>query len=139
MARKAPSTQAGEYVREEIEHIRDGKHGARSGKQVIAIGLSRARRAGVKLPPRPGQKPPKASAGRKPNPTRSRTSRAALEREGAAAASYGALSRQARRSARQRGAANRRTAARKAARTKGAKGRHLAAQKAARTRARHPA
>jgi hypothetical protein len=48
---KAPSTQAGEFVREEIEHIREGEHGARSTKQAIAIGLSKARRAGVKLPP----------------------------------------------------------------------------------------
>jgi hypothetical protein len=52
---KAPSTQAGEFVREEIEHVRQGKHGARSTKQAIAIGLSKARRAGVKLPP-PGSK-----------------------------------------------------------------------------------
>jgi hypothetical protein len=48
---KAPSTQAGEFVREEIEHVREGKHGARSAKQAIAIGLSKARRAGVQLPP----------------------------------------------------------------------------------------
>src|SRR5947209_3966621 len=48
---KAPSTQAGEFVREEIEHIREGKHGARSTKQAIAIGLSKARRAGVDLKP----------------------------------------------------------------------------------------
>src|ERR1700689_591139 len=48
---KAPSTQAGEFVREEIDHVREGKHGARSAKQAIAIGLSKARRAGVKLPP----------------------------------------------------------------------------------------
>src|SRR5262245_26880867 len=48
---KSPSTQAGEFVHEEIEHIREGKHGARSTKQAIAIGLSKARRAGVKLPP----------------------------------------------------------------------------------------
>jgi hypothetical protein len=53
---KSPSTQAGEYVREEVEHVREGKHGARSAKQVIAIGLSKARRAGVKLPPPPGKK-----------------------------------------------------------------------------------
>src|SRR3954453_23205364 len=53
---KAPSTQAGEFVKEEMDHIREGKHGARSTKQAIAIGLSKARRAGVKLPaPRPGQ------------------------------------------------------------------------------------
>jgi len=48
---KAPSTQAGEFVREEMHHIREGKHGAQSTKQAIAIGLSKARRAGVKLPP----------------------------------------------------------------------------------------
>jgi hypothetical protein len=51
---KSPSAQAGEFVREEIHHIREGKHGARSTKQAIAIGLSKARRAGVDLPP-PGQ------------------------------------------------------------------------------------
>ena len=51
---KAPSTQAGEFVREEMDHIREGKHGARSAKQAIAIGLSKARRAGVDLPPPPG-------------------------------------------------------------------------------------
>src|SRR5713101_6621809 len=48
---KSPSTQAGEFVREEMEHIREGEHGARSPQQAIAIGLSKARRAGVKLPP----------------------------------------------------------------------------------------
>src|SRR5262245_61773140 len=48
---KSPSTQAGEFVREEIHHVREGKHGARSAKQAIAIGLSKARRSGVKLPP----------------------------------------------------------------------------------------
>src|SRR3977135_2818701 len=47
---KAPSTQAGEFVREEMDHIREGRHGARSARQAIAIGLSKARRAGVKLP-----------------------------------------------------------------------------------------
>src|SRR5687768_18058296 len=53
---KAPTTQAGEFVREEIEHVREGKHGARSAKQAIAIGLSKARRAGIKLkPPKRGQ------------------------------------------------------------------------------------
>src|SRR5256885_10054720 len=51
---KAPSTQAGEFLREEMEHIREGKHGARSTKQAIAIGLSQARRARVDLPP-PGK------------------------------------------------------------------------------------
>jgi hypothetical protein len=55
-ADKAPSTQAGEYVREEIEHVREGKHGARSAKQAIAIGLSKARRAGVNCHRRPERK-----------------------------------------------------------------------------------
>jgi predicted transcriptional regulator len=55
---KSASTQAGEFVREEFEHIREGKHGARSTKQAIAIGLSKARRAGVDLkPPKAGQAP----------------------------------------------------------------------------------
>jgi len=49
---RAPSTQAGEFVREEIHHVREGKHGARNTRQAIAIGLSKARRAGVKVPPR---------------------------------------------------------------------------------------
>src|SRR5665811_1355600 len=80
---KSPSTQAGEYVREEIEHVREGKHGARSAKQVIAIGLSKARRAGENIPPPPGKKAPKAT-GRKPNPTRSRAALGALEGEGVA-------------------------------------------------------
>jgi hypothetical protein len=130
---KSPSAQAGEYVREEIEHVREGKHGARSAKQVIAIGLSKARRAGVKLPPPPGKKAPQAT-GRKPNPTRSRATHQALEGEGTAAASHEALSRQAHSSAQRRGSANRRGPAQKALRTKGAAGRHNAAVKAARTR-----
>ena len=114
---KSPSAQAGEYVRAEIEHVREGKHGARSAKQVIAIGLSKARRAGVKLPPPPGEKTAKAST-RKPNPARSQAALHALEGEGTAAASHLALSRHARSSARQRGSADLRSAARKAARTR---------------------
>ena len=133
---KSPSTKAGEYVREEFEHIREGKHGARSAKQAIAIGLSKARKAGGKLPPRPGVREPKETH-RKPNPARSRATSRALKREGRSAASHEAISRQARTSARQRGPANRRRAAQKAVRTKGAAGRHRAAVKAARTRARH--
>jgi len=144
---KSPSTQAGEFVREEIEHIRQGKHGARSTKQAIAIGLSKARRAGVKLPaPKQG-----ASAGtrkraqrdseaaRHPHPPSRRSSRAvtrALKREGHAAASPRALSRQARSAAAKRSAASRSAAARKAARTKGPVRRSAAAKKAARTRRR---
>src|ERR1700735_5669901 len=83
---KAPGTQAGEFVREEIEHIREGKHGARSAKQAIAIGLSKARRAGVKLPPPKGGSPSpetrekaehdfetgQASKSERPSPARSR-------------------------------------------------------------------
>src|ERR1700750_1559921 len=84
---KAPSPQAGEFVREEIEHIREGKHGARSAKQAIAIGLSKARRAGVDLPPPPGGKNEPKATGRKPSPARSRATLRALQREGTAAAS----------------------------------------------------
>jgi len=129
-----PSTQAGEYVREEMDHIREGKHGARSAKQAIAIGLSKARRAGVKLPPPPGGKKTTKASG-KPSPTRSRATLNALKREGSAAASHTALSKQSRSSARQRGPAARKSAAEKAVRTKGAEGRSAAARKAARTRA----
>jgi hypothetical protein len=107
---KSPSTQAGEFVREEIHHVREGKHGARSAKQAIAIGLSKARRAGVPLsPPARGKKSTKQQAardvrkgrtqrGRKASPRRSRATLAALKKEGRAAASRTALARQARRS-----------------------------------------
>jgi hypothetical protein len=105
---KAPSTQAGEFVREEIEHVKEGKHGARSAKQAIAIGLSKARRAGVKLRPPEGGSVSKrtrkqaardyakgqSAPGRKPSPKRSRATKAALQREGGEAASHRALSRQ---------------------------------------------
>src|SRR5689334_22882515 len=127
---KSPSTQAGEFVREEIEHIREGKHGARSAKQAIAIGLSKARRAGVKLPPPAKGKTSEetrksaqraSTAGRhperKPSRTRSRAISNALRREGHSAASPTALSRQARSSARKRTAAARSRAAQKAVRT----------------------
>ena len=80
---KAPSTQAGEFVREEIHHIREGKHGARSTKQAIAIGLSKARRAGVKLPPRKGaagKSDRRARKRGKPSPTRARAMRKRLKR-----------------------------------------------------------
>src|SRR5260221_13814231 len=91
-AGKAPSTQAGEFVREEIHHVREGKHGAASAKQAIAIGLSKARRAGVKLPKPPAsakattkqsaRSASRASASRKrPSPRRSRAVRRALKRE----------------------------------------------------------
>src|SRR5437016_8335341 len=106
---KAPSTQAGEFVREEMEHVREGKHGAHSTKQAIAIGLSKARRAGVKLPPpkegKASEKTTKQAArnyvqgqtspGRKASPKSSRATEIALKREGKNAASHSALSHQA--------------------------------------------
>ena len=149
-AGKAPSTQAGEFVREEIEHVREGKHGARSAKQAIAIGLSKARRAGVKLPPpargktseetrekaeRDVERGRGAPARRRATPKRKQAARKALKREGRAAASKRALSRQARASAKSRPSSARSAAARKASRTKGATVRSAAARKAARTRA----
>jgi hypothetical protein len=147
---KAPSTQAGEFVREEMDHIREGKHGARSAKQAIAIGLSKARRAGVKLPPPKEEKASERtrteaarnyaqgqiSPGRATSLTRSRAVKKALQREGNQAASHLALSRQAHASARSRGAASRTRAAQKAVSTKGKARLTIAAQKAARTRER---
>ena len=145
---KAPSTQAGEFVREEIEHVREGKHGARSAKQAIAIGLSKARRAGVDLPPpKPGttsertrksaareSRRAKSEPNHEPAPRRSRATREALKREGSAAATPLALSRQARKAAAKRGPKARSQAARKAAATKGPTRRKAAARKAAKTR-----
>jgi hypothetical protein len=146
---KAPTTQAGEFVREEIHHIREGKHGARSPKQAIAIALSKARRAGVNLPPpRTGRT---SAATRKRaerdyarghgapprRPTSMRRRRAmegVLEREGRGSASHEALSRQARSAAARRGPVDRKRAAQKAVRTKGPAKRQAAARKAARTR-----
>src|SRR5438132_6788194 len=146
---KSPTTQAGEFVREEIHHIREGKHGARSTKQAIAIGLSKARRAGVDLPPpekgktsertrksaerayaRGHGEPPKRS----PSAKRSRAIHRALEREGTSAASHAALSRQAHSAARQRTAAERSDAAEMAAETKDPAKRHAGAMKAVRTK-----
>jgi hypothetical protein len=115
----APSTQAGEFVREEMEHVREGKHGVRNTKQAIAIGLSKARKAGVDLPPPPGKKAPKRT-GRATSAKRSRATTNALKREGRSGASHEAVSRQAKASARKRGPANRRRAAQKAARTRAA-------------------
>src|SRR5689334_9431272 len=149
---KAASTQAGEFIREEMHHIREGKHGARSAKQAIAIGLSKARRAGVDLPPpAPGQASEKtrksaerayarghgAPARRKPSAKRSRAIEHALQREGKDAASHAALSRQAKTAARRRTAVEKHDAAMKAVRTKGHAGRVRAAKKAARTRKEH--
>jgi hypothetical protein len=149
-AGKSASTQAGEFVREEMEDIRHGRHGARSPQQAIAIGLSKARRAGVDLPPprkgkakartrRSAKYAYEAGQGRRKTRRQPRVSRAVkdvLKREPRSSASRSALSKQAKRAAGRRSTALRSAAARKAARTKGAKGRSAAAKKAARTRRR---
>lgn len=127
---KAPSTQAGEFVREEMHHIREGKHGARSTKQAIAIGLSKARRAGVDLePPAEGEASEKTrkqakkalkkgKTGQKASAKRSRATKKALKREPRKAASKAALSRQAKAAAKKRTKAERSASARKAAKTR---------------------
>jgi len=129
---KSPSTQAGEFVREEIHHIREGKHGARSAKQAIAIGLSKARRAGVRLPaPKKGDAPARTrraakrdlAKGRRrkskrPSASRSKAMTRRLRREGRQAASKTALSRHAHAVARRRTGKERSASARKAARTR---------------------
>ena len=148
---KAPTTQAGEFIREEMHHIREGKHGARSSRQAIAIGLSKARRAGVELaPPQRGAATEKTRKGaardyarghshssQKKSATRSRATLGALKREGHAAASSQALSAQARSASRRRSSTQRSAAARKAVQTKGPGVRSAAARKAAHTRALH--
>jgi hypothetical protein len=150
-AGKSASTQAGEFVREEMHKIRRGEHGARSPQQAIAIGLSEARRAGVVLPPpKKGQAKERtrksaeyayeAGQGHRKTTRRPRVSRAVsrvLKREPHSSASHAALSRQAKRAASRRSPAQRSAAAIKAARTKGSAGRSAAARKGARTRARH--
>jgi len=147
---KSASTQAGEFVRAEIDKIRHGEHGARSARQAIAIGLSEARRAGVDLPPpRKGTTSKRtrksaeyayaAGQGKRKTKRRPRVSRAvkaALKREPRSTASRQALSRQGRRAAASRSRSQRSASARKAARTKGAARRSAAGKKAARTRAR---
>jgi hypothetical protein len=129
---KSPSTQAGEFVREAIEHVREGKHGVRSTKQAIAIGLSQARRAGVDLPPpKPGETSEKtrknaqqayAAGHRKtkspPSAKRSRATTKALKRESSTAVSRSALAAQARSAAAKRTPAERSASARKAAKTR---------------------
>jgi len=127
---KSPSTQAGEFVREEIHHVREGKHGARSTKQAIAIGLSKARRAGVKLgTPKKASAKVRAQASRdskkgqsgskrRTSRTRSRAVSGELRREGSSAASTRSLSRQAKSSGKKRGPAARKKAALKAVRTR---------------------
>jgi hypothetical protein len=129
---KSPSTQAGEFVREEIHHVRGGKHDAASTKQAIAIGLSKARRAGVKLSQpkgavsartkaqaaRDSRKAESGSVRTKPSSKRSRATSRALKREGRASASHSALSRQTKSVARKRGSTARKRSAQKAVQTR---------------------
>lgn len=145
---ESASTQAGEFVREEMHHIREGKHGARSTQQAIAIGLSKARRAGVHLKaPQAGTASPqvrkqaerdlrrgKSLSSRTSSPARSRATSTALQREGHSAASPESLSRQGRRAAQKRGKQSLRSAARRAVKTKGAATLNAAGQKAGRTK-----
>jgi hypothetical protein len=145
---KSPSTQAGEFVKEEIDKVRRGEHGARSLRQAIAIGLSEARRAGVPLPPpkkgRTTRRTRKSAEyayavgqGKRKSRRQPRVSRAVsrvLKREPRSSASHAALSRQAKRAACRRSSAARSSAARKAARSKGRAGRSAAVRKATRTK-----
>jgi hypothetical protein len=154
-AGKASSTQAGEFIKEQVDKVRAGKHGVRSARQAIAIGLSEARRAGVAVkPPKKGdaseatrkkaakdnaagqhRSVAKNAASSESAAKRSRAASSALKRESSAGASRKALSKQAKAAAAKRPAASRSAAAKKAAATKGASGRSAAAKKAAHTRA----
>jgi hypothetical protein len=144
---KSPSTQAGEFVREEIDHVREGVHGAANVKQAIAIGLSKARRAGINLPP-PAKGPAKIRAQaqrdlrkgksprRKVSSKPSRATLRALQQQSTRSATRRALSEQARSGARRRGPAARHNSAEKALHTKGKADLRAAARKAALTRQR---
>lgn len=148
---KSPSTQAGEFIREEMHKVRRGEHGVRSPQQAIAIGLSEARRAGVDLPPpkkgkakertrRSATYAYEAGQGLRKTRKQPRVARAVketLKHEPTSTVSHKALSRQAKKAAKRQTAASRSAAARKAARTKGAAGRSAAARKAGRTRRRN--
>ncbi len=147
---KAPSTQAGEFVKEEMDHIREGKHGAASTKQAIAIGLSKARtrwsgsataEEGAHLGEDAQVGGERLSQGTQQRAQEEAVEQAfasdrecALKRQPHKAASKKALSRQAKQAANRRGSASRKKAAQKAVRTKGAAGRKRAAKKAAATR-----
>lgn len=144
---KAPSTAAGEFVHEEIEHVREGKHGARSPQQAIAIGLSKARRAGIPLkPPKSGSKDVRERAereyeegqkhpGRKPAASRSHGRKRALKREPTSTASHASLSRQSKQASARRSASSRSAAAKKGASKRSPSARSASARKAAKTRA----
>lgn len=144
---KSPSTATGEFVHEEIEHVREGKHAARSSQQAIAIGLSKARRAGVPLPP-PAKDKTKESTRQSaerdykrgqsgednaPSPRATRARENVLKREPRSTASHRSLSNQTRKASQARSGAEQRNAANKAVETKGKGGLRQAAQKAART------
>lgn len=105
---KSPSTQAGEFVKDEVDKVRSGKHVVRSAKQAIAIGLSEARRSGIKLPPAPGTRVKKSAS----------VALSALKREPTSTVSQSALSKQAKDSAAKRGPARLRAAAKKAVHTR---------------------
>lgn len=129
---KSPSTQAGEFIKETMDDIRSGKIGARSTKQAIAIGLSKARRAGVDLPPPAKGKTSEATRknaeraykvgqtepDRPVNPKRAKATTNALRREGSAAASHDAISKQVHQQAQKRTPAQRSASARKGAQTR---------------------
>jgi hypothetical protein len=150
---KSASTAAGEFVREEIEHVREGKHGAKSPQQAIAIGLSKARRAGVPLEPPARGKTSEATRKRSEldyekgqnepqtreegSTKRGRSRLAVMKREPKSTVSHESLSAHSRTVSRQRSKSQRHVAAEKAVQTKGKTGLHRAAKKAARTRARH--
>jgi hypothetical protein len=150
-AGKSPTTQAGEFVREEIEKIRRGETGARSPQQAIAIGLSQARRAGVDLPPpnkgrvkestrESAEYAYEAGQGKRKTKRQPRVARAVenvMKHEPKSSASHRALSEQSEHAAQRRSKASRSAAARKASKTKGRAGRVAAARKAAKTRARN--
>lgn len=146
---RSPSSAAGEFVHEEIDHVREGKHGARSPQQAIAIGLSKARRAGIPLkPPKKGsaslkkkterdyEKGQAGKARKKTSPRRSAARKRVMKSEPKSTASHRALSKQAKKAAKKRGASSRHAAAKKAVRTKGKTELRSEARKAARTRAR---
>src|SRR4051812_14291241 len=149
---KSPSTQAGEFVREEFEHIKEGKHGARSPEQAIAIGLSKARRAGVKLPaPKKGEasaatrkqakrdvaKGSKPGPKKRPSAKRSRAAETALKHESRKAGTTKAIAKHSRKAAKKRSASERSSSAKKAARTRTAAERSASARKGALTRKRN--
>jgi hypothetical protein len=128
---KSPGTQAGEFVKAEIEKVRRGEHGVRNAKQAIAIGLSEARRAGIDLPsPKTGGTELKKKAkrdtekGKRHQPVSAKRSRArikALKKEPTTTVSHEALSKQARQAASKRTKSDRSDAAKKAARTRAKK------------------